>query len=583
MTTPPGDPIPERGPVLHRVTATRTPALAAGAVTVVLIGLVGSSLLGTPASSPASAPSVVISVPTPTATTPTSPPPVMYEAGQLLRATSAMSLADWTIRVGQSMYVVARGQDGSDDVYTIQHWGDLEHGLRPDTVIGTIPTEVVHKSAEPYTAACPTDVAAVEDIAALHPFERLVCFGSEELAFGPVQREEYHVGTGDPSWLAGEAGLDFFTAIPYRPATGVDVPKEGWLRVAGHFDDPSCDGDLRCRERFVVTNVAGIEPPESELRGSWKRMAEAPIEGRSSYVAVEIDRGTFIWGGEPLGSSAIGAIYDAARDRWTPTAPAPDDGRLEVASAWSGQEVLVWGGYRGLTKLGDGLAYDPSEDRWRAIPTAPIKPGFAEGAWTGREFLVVSSEAEAAAWDPAIQRWRRLSDAPLPPGAMESVWTGTEFLVLGIGDGTTEPVIGAALDPATGRWRPIADVPYDGLILGIPARWTGVEMVFVGHAYDPRADRWRALRAANCSPKAVSYGVWSGRWLISQVAAYDATRDRCLTLPRSPDRPGFDGMQTHEFHTPFWADGRLVVWSGGTGADTFDPPPPDGIVFTPSE
>lgn len=165
---------------------------------------------------------------------------------------------------------------------------------------------------------------------------------------------------------------------------------------------------------------------------------------------------------------------------------------------------------------------------------------------------------------------------------MESVWTGDELIVLGIGDGTADPVVGAALDPETGRWRRIADVPYDGLILGVSARWTGTEMVFVAHAYQPVTDRWRALKAANCSPKAVSYGVWTGRWLISQASAYDPVMDRCLELPRSPNRPG-SGIPTHEFHTPFWADDRLVVWSGGTGADTFDPPPPDGIVFTPDE
>ena len=165
---------------------------------------------------------------------------------------------------------------------------------------------------------------------------------------------------------------------------------------------------------------------------------------------------------------------------------------------------------------------------------------------------------------------------------MESVWTQRELIVLGIGEGGMEPVIGAAYDPLTSTWRRIADVPYDGQILGIPARWTGTEMVFVAHAYDPTSNQWRALKAANCSPGAVSYGVWTGRWLMSQVAAYDPGRDRCLSLPRSPNRPGSKGA-LHEFHTPFWADDRLIVWSGGTGADTFDPPPPDGIVFKPAE
>jgi hypothetical protein len=86
------------------------------------------------------------------------------------------------------------------------------------------------------------------------------------------------------------------------------------------------------------------------------------------------------------------------------------------------------------------------------------------------------------------------------------------------------------------------------------------------------------------SPAAVSYGVWTGRWLISQTMAYDPPTGRCHTLPKSPARPGFGDLEvlSHEFHKPFWRDGRLVVWSGGTGLDG-PAPPPDGIVFTPSE
>jgi hypothetical protein len=81
----------------------------------------------------------------------------------------------------------------------------------------------------------------------------------------------------------------------------------------------------------------------------------------------------------------------------------------------------------------------------------------------------------------------------------------------------------------------------------------------------------------------VSYGVWTGRWLMSQTTAYDPEAERCQSLPKSPDRPGFRSptIQTHEFHTPFWADGRLVIWSGGTGMDG-DSIPADGAIFRPA-
>lgn len=126
-------------------------------------------------------------------------------------------------------------------------------------------------------------------------------------------------------------------------------------------------------------------------------------------------------------------------------------------------------------------------------------------------------------------------------------------------------------------------MPYDGLILGIPAVWTDTELVFVSHAYDPVTDRWRILRREGCTFGAVSYGVWTGRWLITQTQAYDVAAGRCQTLPKAPARPApaiFGELLAHEFHTPFWSDGRLVIWSGGSGSDVIFNGP-DGVAFEP--
>lgn len=517
------------------------------------------------------------------ATSPASPVSPPYDAGQLLRATASFRLGtDWNVKTGQLLYVITRDRGASGDVYQVQHWGDLETGLRPDAVIGTVEASVVHARTEPYEAFCPPTVARVEHVAALQVFERMVCFGDREISFGPVRRQEYQVMQGNPPWLGGEAGLDFFAALPFDSADGVAVPAGRWLQITGHFDDPGCGGDLACRERFVVTAALQTQPPTSELQGAWTRMADAPISGRSSYVAIEIDRGTFIWGGDVTGEKASGAIYDAAAGRWTETAPTPGVDRFGVAAAWSGKQVLIWGGNDNIR---DGLAYDPDSDRWSPVPNAPITGGLAIGAWTGSRFVVVSTTAQAAAWDPAARVWQRLADPPIPPGYLESVWTGDELLVLGLSEGGADPIVGAAFDPATSTWRTIADVPYDGLVLGVPPRWTGTSMVFVDHAYDPATDRWTQLKTDRCTQGAVSYGVWTGRWLLGQVQAYDPIAGRCLTLPDAPTRPGFENagfeLRTHEFHTPVWADGRLVVWSGGTGLDG-PGSPPDGVVFTPA-
>jgi hypothetical protein len=344
--------------------------------------------------------------------------------------------------------------------------------------------------------------------------------------------------------------------------------------------------------------IEGVEPgasPFTEMAGTWKRMSDAPISGRSEYVALPIDRGVFIWGGDTADVGPTGAIYEPATDTWTPVARGPGPFRSVVAAVWSGRQVLIWGGI-GVSRSGesfadpaplrDGLAYDPKTNRWSSIPDAPIMGGSALGAWTGQEFLVVSSDAQAAAWDPAAKTWRRLPDPPIPKGYIEGVWTGAELIVLGLTEGGNDPIVGAILDPASGRWRPIADVPYDGLVLGLVPVWTGSEMLFAHHAYEPAANRWRIISIEGCSGwDGLPGGTWSGTRVISQTQSYDPATGRCAQLPDAPIRPGFENegfeMRAHEFHTPVWVDGRLIVWSGGTGLDG-PGSPADGAVFGPA-
>lgn len=590
MTDAEDDLVPRSRDQPHRTLPLVATSLAVGA----LAALVAITMPRTPAPTGTVVPSDPIASGTSASTRPARPASARpawapYDAGQLLRATGSFPLSsDWSVQTGQSMYVVARDRVESGDAYTIQHWGDLETGLRPDTVIGTVEGAILLKNTESYEPSCPTTVTRVEHVAALQVFERLACFGAREIGFGPVRHQDYAVMQGTPPWLGGEAGLDFFTALPFEPADGIGVPKGPWLQVTGHFDDPGCGNDLRCRERFVVTSAIQAQPPMSEFQGTWARMADAPIDGRSSYVAIEIDRGTFIWGGDVSGENGSGAIYDAAANRWTKVAPTPGVDRIGVAAVWSGQQVFIWGGidWRANDTYRDGLAYDPDADRWSEIPNAPIAGGLAIGAWTGSELVVVSTKALAAAWDPAASRWRRLPDPPIPTGYLESVWTGDELIVLGLTEGGADPILGAAFDPATSTWRTIADVPYDGMVLGVPARWAGAAMVFADHAYDPGTDRWTKLETEGCTQGAISNGVWTGRWLLTQTHAYDPLAGRCLTLPDAPIRPGFENqgfeMRTHEFHTPVWADGRLMVWSGGTGLDG-PGSPPDGVVFAPNK
>ncbi|MDQ3643323.1 MAG: hypothetical protein M3450_18115, partial [Actinomycetota bacterium] len=100
------------------------------------------------------------------------------------------------------------------------------------------------------------------------------------------------------------------------------------------------------------------------------------------------------------GGSSDGAIDGSAgaTGNWEDIRPAPIAGRSPAALAWTGKEMVVWGGgtckanpcqFDNVEPLGDGGAYTPSSDTWRTIATSPLtaRRGVAS-AWTGRELLI---------------------------------------------------------------------------------------------------------------------------------------------------------------------------------------------------
>jgi hypothetical protein len=217
--------------------------------------------------------------------------------------------------------------------------------------------------------------------------------------------------------------------------------------------------------------------------------------------------------------------FAEAAGAWSAGASAPVPGRQGTATVWTGREVLVFGGVvvdgeGGQELSADGAAYDPAADRWRALAPSPLAPRTDPAwAWTGAELIVWGGVGrdrlfdDGAAYDPATDRWRVLAPSPLSPRAAGStVWMGDELLVLGGGDLTTALRDGAAYDPEADTWRPLATAPRD---IGYPAPsmvygpnreaaavWAGRAVLLAAAftspstpmlAYDPAGDRWSEL------------------------------------------------------------------------------------------
>lgn len=278
----------------------------------------------------------------------------------------------------------------------------------------------------------------------------------------------------------------------------------------------------------------------------WKEMAGSGLCGR--YHAAQAWTGSelLVWGGENCAGAACptfsaphladGAAYKPASDTWRKLAPSPLSARAPAATAWTGTEMLVWGGVTADGFLADGAAYDPARNRWRPMAASPLAARDATmSAWTGNELVVWGGGdlnqvyGDGAAYDPTADRWRTIADAPLArrSGGF-AVWSGRELVVWGGIDAVALVEIrdGAAYDPAANRWRSIAASPLAGRD-GAASVWTGKELLVWGGktiggaflfgdgaAYDPAADRWRSLPLSPLTPRTLPGAVWSGRELV---------------------------------------------------------------------
>ncbi len=219
-------------------------------------------------------------------------------------------------------------------------------------------------------------------------------------------------------------------------------------------------------------------------------------------------------------------------------------------AAWTGRELLLWGGFRqrdcsrevsGGTKrpifhspagcdhspregLIDGLALDPAEHQWRALPSPPLAAPllYASAVWTGRELIIVGQVC-----------WAPTSPDMCYPGGYAAV----------------------AYNPNQNRWAtlpppPSSKRPTHETLATWAAGWSGRVALFDVdgglRAYDPTTQRWSSLGSAHRSP----YVCTSEHRIIGLASDGDA------------------GTQPLVFHFEVRADAKNSRWTKST---TFTP------------
>ncbi len=277
---------------------------------------------------------------------------------------------------------------------------------------------------------------------------------------------------------------DTWTCLPAPPIPGRRLHAATWTGT-----EMIIWGGDRGREGFLADGAA-YNPATNQ----WRPLAPAPLMRRRLPSAIWTGTEMIIWGGliDHFRPAADGAAYNPLTNSWRLLPAGPLAARYAHAAVWTGTEMILWGGNRGEgPAYGDGAAYDPTTNTWRTLSQAPISgrlTGTGSGAWTGTEVIVWggydSSEedadalADGAAYNPITDTWRPLPPAPLNPGQADGiVWTGTE-IVLWTPDTQGVPG-GAAYDPLADTWRELAPPPTAEGLAAIPV-WTGQQVLMWG-------------------------------------------------------------------------------------------------------
>jgi N-acetylneuraminic acid mutarotase len=286
---------------------------------------------------------------------------------------------------------------------------------------------------------------------------------------------------------------------------------------------------------------------------------------RFDHTAVWTGDEMLVWGGaHDLGILGNGGRYDPRENRWRSIqsidAPSP---RSSHTAVWTGREMIVWGGISASARLDDGGCYSPGDNSWRVVNSigAPVGRAFHTAIWTGNEMIIwgglsgadKTSVLNNGAWyDPSENKWTALPTEGAPSGRSlhTAVWTGTEMIVWGGFDYRAAPLNdGACYSPKTRTWRALPSGGAPVARGSHTAVWTGSEMIIWGGLsaygrlvdawrYDPAQNRWAAANISGLPPARSDHtAVWTGSQMIIWGGGVTSIPLGDGTFSYTPSRP----------------------------------------------
>jgi hypothetical protein len=309
---------------------------------------------------------------------------------------------------------------------------------------------------------------------------------------------------------------------------------------------------------FLLTTFQhiGTRPgaPLDSIPGGWTKLRPAP-EVLPGAAHLWTGRELISFGGSlskasGYAPSADGYAFDPSTRTWSAIPPAPLPGRFMLA-VWTGEEAVFLGVGTDPSKW-QGEAFDPASRTWRVIATCPLapRPG-AVLAWTGKEMIAFGGgrrgepeNTQGAAYDPRSDSWRLITDAPMGLNAASAVWDGTEMIVFGSlldagNHAATRTAVGEAYDPSSDSWQAIAPSslsPQASTAVWIDGRMVAYDYNWRAEAYYPSTDSWQNLprlpfQSGECYPDGARVGVEVFAFGCGEVATWKPGDDYWQEVP----------------------------------------------------
>ncbi|MBT6326415.1 MAG: hypothetical protein HOJ35_10630 [Bdellovibrionales bacterium] len=231
----------------------------------------------------------------------------------------------------------------------------------------------------------------------------------------------------------------------------------------------------------------------------------------------------------PLDFFSVG-LNNIFNPGWAQMSEAPIVGRDSFAEAWTGEEMIIWGGNNGDGSLNTGALYNPDNDSWTEMPTtnAPSPRGDLENgglfiSYTDSEdniknqFFVFGggcvseayynhgsrvSNLDGGLYDIDSNSWSYLTTVDAPGGRpyVQRAWTGEKVIVYGGNHGldplpeVTGEITQQNIQDAVEAQAGSSECPdYSSGILNIGSDSYVEANPVIAHLYDPVNESWSEI------------------------------------------------------------------------------------------